>query len=139
MRYLGLPLLTKRMSDVDYTPLIEKIGNRIRSWTAQFLSHAGRQQLISSVIASITNFWASVFRVPNGCIKDIESLCSAFLWPGLNLNPKKSKMACTKVCRPKMKGGLGLRPLKEVNMHGVLFEADMAINFVKSVPLGEMD
>lgn len=33
VRYLGLPLLTKRMSRMDYAPLIEKIKQRISSWT----------------------------------------------------------------------------------------------------------
>lgn len=47
VRYLGFPLLTKQMTAQDYGPLIEKIRSRISSWTARFLSFAGRLQLIA--------------------------------------------------------------------------------------------
>ena len=33
VRYLGLPLLTKRMMITDYMPLVEKIRKRMKSWT----------------------------------------------------------------------------------------------------------
>lgn len=92
VRYLGLPLLTKQMSVTDYEPLIEKIRSRMRSWTARYLSYAGRLQLLQSVIASIVNFWIQAFRLPNQCIKKIEGLCEAFLWYGPYLNPGKAKL-----------------------------------------------
>lgn len=79
VRYLGLPLLTKRMTVLDYLPLTEKIRKRVSSWTGRFLSYAGRLQLINSVIMSLTNFWMAAFRLPSGCIKEIERICSSFL------------------------------------------------------------
>lgn len=33
VRYLGLPLLTRRMTINDYMPLVEKIRKRMSSWT----------------------------------------------------------------------------------------------------------
>lgn len=74
VRYLGLHLLTKRMTVLDYLPLVEKIRKRVGSWTGRFLSYAGRLQLLNSVIMSLTNFWMSAFRFPSGCIKEIERL-----------------------------------------------------------------
>lgn len=91
VRYLGLPLVTKRLNAVDYEPLLEKIKSRMSSWTARYLSYAGRLLLLNSVIASTVNYWMSSFRLPNECIKRIDSLCSAFLWSGPDLNPKKRK------------------------------------------------
>ena len=116
VRYLGLPLLTKRMIVLDYLPLIEKIRKRVSSWTGRFLSYAGRLQLINSVIMSLTNFWMAAFRLPSGCIKEIERLCSSFLWSGPELNGRKTKVVWRDVCRTKQEGGLGVRPLKEVNL-----------------------
>ncbi|CAA7034130.1 unnamed protein product [Microthlaspi erraticum] len=113
--YLGLPLLTKCMSSHDYLPLIERIRKKITSWTARFLSFAGRLQHIASVIQSLTNFWLSAFRLPSECLKEIERLCSAFLWSGPTLSSHKAKISWSEVCKPKREGGLGLRPLKEVN------------------------
>lgn len=115
VRYLGLPLLTKCMTSNDYLPLIEKIRKKITSWTARLLSFAGRLQLITSVIQSLTNFWLSAFRLPSECLKEIEWLCSAFLWSGPVLDSRKAKISWHMVCKPKHEGGLGLRPLKEVN------------------------
>ncbi|XP_048604603.1 uncharacterized protein LOC125582127 [Brassica napus] len=40
VRYLGLPLMTKRMSSTDNSPLVERIHKRITSWTARQLSFA---------------------------------------------------------------------------------------------------
>lgn len=85
VRYLGLPLLTKRMTVSDYLPLVEKVRKRMSSWTGRFLSHAGRLQLIKSVITSLANFWMAAFRLPGSCLKDIESLCSAFYGQVLTL------------------------------------------------------
>lgn len=116
VRYLGLPLLTKNMTVADYLPLIEKIRKRIHTWTNRFLSYARRMQLIKSVISSLTNFWMAAFRLPSGCTKEIERICSAFLWSGPDLNGKKTKIAWPDLCRKKEEGGLGFRPLKEVNL-----------------------
>ena len=115
VRYLGLPLLTKRMTVADYMPLVEKIRKRMSSWTGRFLSHAGRLQLISSGITSLANFWLSALRLPGSCLKEIESLCSAFLWSGPDLKTTKAKVSWKDICLPKNEGGLGLRPLKETN------------------------
>ncbi|XP_010463243.1 PREDICTED: uncharacterized protein LOC104743910 [Camelina sativa] len=120
VRYLGLPLLPKRMSSADYIPLLEMIKSKIGSWTARVLSFAGRLQLICSVISSITNFWISAFRLPKACIKEIDQLCSAFLWSGPSLNAKKTKVAWSEVCLPKREGGLGLRSIEEANKVSVL-------------------
>lgn len=116
VRYLGLPLLTKRMGKSDYQPLIEKIKKRISLWTNRFLSMAGRLQLIKSVLMSIANFWMSSFCLPGACLKEINSICSAFLWSGPELNTKRAKIAWDVVTLKTDEGGLGLRPLKEVNV-----------------------
>ena len=71
VRYLGLPLMTQVMKKQDYVSLLEKIRSKISSWTCRFLSYAGRLQLISSVLISIVNFWATVFRLPCSCIKEV--------------------------------------------------------------------
>ena len=113
--YLGLPLVTKRFTSADSLPLIEHLKKRIATWTTRFLSFAGRLNLISSVLQSLCNFWLAAFRLPCECIREIDKLCSAFLWSGPDLNPHKAKIAWVEVCKPKQEGGLGLRSLKEAN------------------------
>lgn len=101
VQYLWLPLLTRRMTVNDYMPLVEKIRKRMSSWTGRFLSYGGRLQLINSVITSMANFWLSAFRLPGSCLKEIESLCSAFLWAGPNSKTNKAKVIWKDVCLPK--------------------------------------
>ena len=115
VRYLGLPLLTKRMTFRDYSPRISRIRARISSWTARHLTFAGRLQLVGSVIYSIINFWMAAFRLPNMCIQEINRICSAFLWSGPVLSTQKANIAWIDVCKPKDEGGLGLRNLLEAN------------------------
>ncbi|KAL0311244.1 UNVERIFIED_CONTAM: hypothetical protein Sangu_2419100 [Sesamum angustifolium] len=49
VRYLGLPLISARLSIADCQPLLQKIDSRIKGWEGVQLSFAGRVQLIKSV------------------------------------------------------------------------------------------
>lgn len=100
----------------DYEPLLTKIRNRFLCWTSCALSFGGRLQLIRSVIASITNFWCAAFCIPPGCIDEIESVCSAFLWSGSPNITSKAKISWEEVCRPKEEDGLGFRKINEVDV-----------------------
>jgi len=115
VRYLGLPLVTKRLTTSDYSPLIDQIRRRIGMWTSRYLSFAGRLSLINSVLWSITNFWMNAFRLPRECINEINRISSALLWSGPELNPKKAKVSWDEICKPKKEGGLGLQSLREAN------------------------
>ncbi|XP_010423438.1 PREDICTED: uncharacterized protein LOC104708540 [Camelina sativa] len=59
-------------------------------------------------------------------IRELDSICSAFLWSGLALNAKKAKFSWTDVCKPKCEGGLGLRSLKETNDGGFFWSVKPA-------------
>ncbi|XP_020264077.1 uncharacterized protein LOC109840002 [Asparagus officinalis] len=70
IRYLGVPLISKRLSWLDCSPLINKISEQFQSWqNRRTLSYAGRLQLIKSVILGIQIFWTSNYILP---IKDLE-------------------------------------------------------------------
>ncbi|GJY93858.1 putative non-LTR retroelement reverse transcriptase [Tanacetum coccineum] len=101
VRYLGLPLFTKKMRAADLAPLIEKIKLQISTWMARQLSFVGRLQLLSSVILSLTNFWMAAFRLPKACINEIDKLCASFLWSGPGLKTTKAKVSWKVVCTPK--------------------------------------
>lgn len=59
--------------------------------------------------------WLAAFRLPSSCLKEIERLCAAFLWSGPDLKTTKAKVSWQDICLPRNEGGLGIRPLKEVN------------------------
>lgn len=83
------------------------------SWRKRSLSFAGRLQLIKSVISGIINFWSQAFILPMGCLDEIESICSAFLWSGSPNQTHKAKVKWEDLCFPKSEGGLGLRCLRD--------------------------
>ncbi|CAA7058159.1 unnamed protein product [Microthlaspi erraticum] len=115
IRYLGLPLMHRKLRISEYEPLMDKLRKRFNSWAAKTLSFAGRTQLIASVISGTVNFWISTFILPKGCIKKIESMCARFLWTGAIESSRGAKVAWSTVCLPKEEGGLGLRRFTEWN------------------------
>lgn len=68
-KFLGVPLITSKLSLADCMPLLEKVKSRISSWTNKFLSYAGRLQLIKSVIYAIQAYWSAHFILPACCYK----------------------------------------------------------------------
>ncbi|GJV63740.1 RNA-directed DNA polymerase, eukaryota, reverse transcriptase zinc-binding domain protein [Tanacetum coccineum] len=53
MKYLGVPLLAKRLGVSDCKCLIDNVENRITCWKNKHLSYAGRIQLIASVLSAM--------------------------------------------------------------------------------------
>ncbi|KAL9293808.1 putative reverse transcriptase domain-containing protein [Arabidopsis thaliana] len=56
VRYLGLPLMSRKLKISEYSPLLDKIKGKFRNWAVKSLSFAGRTQLIASVIYGTINF-----------------------------------------------------------------------------------
>lgn len=50
IKYLGLPLVSGKVSSRDCTDLISRLSRNIETWTSKFLNQAGRIQLISSFV-----------------------------------------------------------------------------------------
>ncbi|KAL1189620.1 putative ribonuclease H protein [Cardamine amara subsp. amara] len=112
IRYLGLPLCTKKLTILNCEPLLLKIRAKISAWTSKYLSFAGRQLLIDTVIAGITNFWCGAFILPKKCIRKINSMCSAYLWKGFLEAGSNARVAWEIVTSPKEEGGLGVKNLE---------------------------
>lgn len=111
IRYLGVPLTTKKLRRQYYQPLLDKIHSRFTSWTVKHLSFAGRLQLLKSVIYSTISVWASIYLLPNGCLKALEQMCNSFLWKGVPTRARGAKVSWEAVCSSTKSGGLGLRRL----------------------------
>ena len=114
MRYLGLPLISSRLSIADCQPLLSKNDTRINGWEGLALSYAGRVQIIKSVLVAMGVYWASAFILPKGVIKDIEKRLRAFLWRGTG-NSGYPKVAWKEICKPKEEVGLGLKDMGTLN------------------------
>ncbi|KAL2237591.1 UNVERIFIED_CONTAM: hypothetical protein Sindi_0950800 [Sesamum indicum] len=114
MRYLGLPLISSRLTIADCRPLLLKIDKRIAGWEGTTLSYAGRVQIIKSVLTAMSVYWASAFILPKKVINEIEKRLRAFLWKGMT-NSGYAKVAWKDIYRPKEEGGLGFKDISTLN------------------------
>ena len=115
VKYLGIPLVSTRISNVDCKPLIDSMVDRIKGWTVRWLSFAGRLQLIKSILSSANIFWASHMILPKKIINKAEQIMREFLWKGQELGKGGAKVAWKDVARPLKEGGLGIKRLADWN------------------------
>lgn len=109
-KYLGIPLAASKLKVLHFSAFQERISDYIRGWDRAPLSHAGRIELIRSVIQGVQCFWLGIFPLPSSVRNIIVSLCRNFLW-----GSSSAPIAWKQICLPKMEGGLGLRDLDAWN------------------------
>ncbi|XP_019232463.1 PREDICTED: uncharacterized protein LOC109213163 [Nicotiana attenuata] len=108
IKYLGVPLSARKLNIHQCLPLVEKITERVRCWSARMLSYSGRVQLIKSVLFGVQTYWAQIFLIPKKNMKMIETVCRTFLSTGSNEFSRKTLLAWDKICQPKSAGGLNV-------------------------------
>ncbi|XP_050233005.1 uncharacterized protein LOC126681507 [Mercurialis annua] len=111
VKYLGVPLIGKRLSKGDCQGLIEKFTKRISHWTVRHLTYAGWLQLINDVLFSMQVYWCSLFILPIAVIRGVERMCKNFLWKGAVDIKYVNLVAWKSVCMKKEEGGLGIKDL----------------------------
>lgn len=107
-KYLGIPLSTKKLSLMQWQPLIDKMVPRISNWTSKKLSYARRIQLVKTVMFGIQAYWAQFFLIPAKIMKAIEEYYRSYIWSGTNFITKRALVAWDKMCTQKCRGGRGL-------------------------------
>ncbi|XP_075076848.1 uncharacterized protein LOC142163460 [Nicotiana tabacum] len=68
IRYLGLPLSSRKWNKMDCQMLIRKITHRINVIYANQLLYAGRLQIVNVELFSIHSFWGNVFVLPQSVL-----------------------------------------------------------------------
>jgi hypothetical protein len=61
--YLGLPLGTRKPRVEHYGPIMSKIDRKLTA-TSNFLTHAGRLQIVNSVLSSLPTYTMCTLEVP---------------------------------------------------------------------------
>lgn len=107
-KYLGVPLSSKRLTTHQCKPLLDRMVERITSWTVKYLSYARRLQLVQSVLSSIQAFWAQIFLLPKKVMQHVETICKRFLCTGEHQNKGKAPIGWEHICKPKTIGGLNI-------------------------------
>ena len=115
MKYLGVPLISTRLTALDCKLLVDKIIARIKCWTTQYLSFAGRLQLIKSVLFSLQVYWSGIFILPKKILKRMEQIMKNFLWTGQELSHRGAKVSWKDLSYQTLEGELGIRNLETWN------------------------
>ena len=53
VKYLGIPLSTRRLTAVSFQPLLDRLADKLPTWRASMMLRAGRLVLIRAVLAAI--------------------------------------------------------------------------------------
>ncbi|XP_019226868.1 PREDICTED: uncharacterized protein LOC109208247 [Nicotiana attenuata] len=119
-KYLGVPLFARKLNIYQCLPLMEKITERVRCWSARMLSYFGRIQLSKSVLFGIQTYWSQIFLLPTKIMKMIETICRTFLWTGSTDCSRKALITRDKICQPRATGGLNVINMKIWNKAALL-------------------
>ncbi|KAF3777396.1 putative ribonuclease H protein [Nymphaea thermarum] len=128
LKYLGLPLHMEKLSTNHCHVLLIKMESKLTAWKQKLLSYSGRLCLVNSVLASISNYWSMVFQLPSNTLKQMECLCSKFLWGDDVQKRHFHLISWSKACLPKAEGGLGIRCNRKVNDAALAFLAVRALS-----------
>ncbi|XP_039005550.1 uncharacterized protein LOC120132944 [Hibiscus syriacus] len=115
VRYLGIPLVTRKLTEKYCAVLIDKIKQRLHHWSNRDLSYAGRLELIRSVLFSVSNYWYRHLILPHSILLKVDQLCSRFFWKGEEKAVAGARVNWEFIYFLKAEGGLGLKNTKTWN------------------------
>ena len=72
IRYLGIPIHYRRLTNAEWKHVEERFEARLASWRAKLLSLGGRLVLINSVLINMVLYMISFFQLPKGVLKKID-------------------------------------------------------------------
>jgi len=105
--YLGLLVGDNPRRVETWEPLVDHLRRRLFSWGNRYISLGGRIVLLNLVLNSIPIFYLSLMKMPAKVVKLIVSLQRNFLWGGVMGGRRRlCWVKWSKVCQPRLKGGL---------------------------------
>ena len=94
----------------------ERVGRKLFGWKEKIISIGGREVLIKAVTQAIPTYTMSCFQLPKGLCDEIESMMKRFWWGQRGQESKVAWLSWKKLCKSKLKGGMGFRNLQAFNL-----------------------
>lgn len=94
---------------------MDRIRQRAHSWTARFLSGAGKMILLKSVLTAMPTYAMSCFKLPLSLCKQLQSVLTRFWWDASPGVKKICWVSWQTLTKPKSVGGLGFREIVQFN------------------------
>ncbi|KAL0333568.1 UNVERIFIED_CONTAM: hypothetical protein Sangu_1513000 [Sesamum angustifolium] len=113
--YLGLSSRVVRSKRELFSMIRDRIWKRIAGWNDKFLSQAGEEVLIKSIVQANLSYAMSCFKLPVTLLTEIQGMISNFWWH--NRGQRKIHwLSWQRLCDSKLQGGLGFRRLHLFNL-----------------------
>ena len=97
------------------TKIVQKASTRLNRWKGQYLSKASITILIQSHLEALPAHTMQWFSLPQSIATQLNRIHRNFLWKNSKSNSDVPLIAWDTVCKPKIKGGMGLRRVESVN------------------------
>eukprot|EP00253_Pinus_taeda_P022943 PITA_22943 len=114
-KYLGNQIDIHPTRMVNWQQVIEKLKNKMASWSFRSLNIAGRIVLVKSVLQAIPIYSLSIMATPKGACTKIKEIYGKFIWGGPNQQRKWALVSWKHLTKRKEEGGLGLRDPEVLN------------------------
>jgi hypothetical protein len=126
--YLGLPMVTTRLRIEHFEPIMNRMERQLTS-ISSLLTHAGRLQLVNSVLSSSPIYTMCSVAIPLIVHEYFDRIRRHCMWKSLDFNSKSKPMVAWKKCtKPKRKGGLGIINLRTQNQALLIKHMDKFYN-----------
>jgi hypothetical protein len=90
--YLGLPMGLSKPTAESFLPIVMRIERRLTS-TSNFLTLAGRLEMVNLVLSSLPTYFMSVMEIPLSIRHQIDIYRKQWFWRGADLNVRKPPLA----------------------------------------------
>jgi hypothetical protein len=126
--YLGLPMGTSRPIVEHYAPLMNRMERQFTS-ISSILNHAGRLQLVNSVLSASPTYAMCSLAVLITVHEYFDRARRHCMWRNSESNGKNKPLVAWEKCtKPKRKGGLGIINLRAQNKALLLKHLDKFYN-----------
>lgn len=78
-KYLGMPVLQKRINKEMFGTVIERVSSKLVDWKRKFLNLAGRITLTRSVLSSIPVHTMSSIALPMSTLSQLDKIARSFI------------------------------------------------------------
>ncbi|GJW90119.1 RNA-directed DNA polymerase, eukaryota, partial [Tanacetum coccineum] len=114
-RYLGVMIGNKMSRKSAWDSTIQKLQSKLSKWKVKTLSIGGRLTLLKSVLGASPLYYLSIFKVPKGVLKIMESLRSNFFNGVASSDRKITWVAWDNILASKKNRGLGVSSYYALN------------------------
>lgn len=90
-KYLGVPILHKKISKQTYHYVLDKVNQQLSSWKAKNLSFAGRVTLEKSALQALPTYVMQTVKLPKTLCDEVDRVCRGFIWRD-NYQAKKTHL-----------------------------------------------